>query len=177
MMRSTARMAALAVALLAIPAAGSAQAGTAAPAATQNETAQLQQRIAALQQQALQDPALKAAQENLGSVLQAAMERLDPLAHQKAARAEAMKAEIDAARAASDDARLNQLAQEANDLTAYFNALRPRALAQADVQAARQAYVAKVYERMKQIDPNVQQYVDRLTALQQGRQASNGGGG
>lgn len=167
--------AALGVALLAIPAAANAQ-HTASAAPAGGEIAQLQQRINQLQQQALHDPALKAAEEQVGTVLQAAMERLDPAAHQKSARATAMPAEIAAARAANDNAKLNQLAHEANELTAYFNALRPRAMAEADVQAARQAYVEKVFERMKQIDPNVQQYVDRLTALRQGKQAANGGG-
>lgn len=176
-MRRTIRLAALGAALLAVPAAANAQqAQTASAAPAGGEIAQLQQRINQLQQQALHDPALKAAEEQVGTVLQAAMERLDPAAHQKSARAAAMPAEVAAARAVNDNAKLNQLAQEANELTAYFNALRPRAMAQADVQAARQAYVAKVFERMKQIDPGVQQYVDRLTALRQGKQAANGGG-
>lgn len=180
MRNPTVRAAALAAALLALPAAAQAQvqptSTQTAAAPAQNEAAQLQQRIAALQQQAMQDPALKAAEANVGTVLQAAMERLDPAAHQKSARAEAMKAEIVAARAANDVARLNQLARESNELTAYFNALRPRAMAQAEVQAARQAYIAKVFERMKEIDPHVQRYVDRLAELRQSTRAQTGGG-
>ncbi|HEU4559102.1 MAG TPA: hypothetical protein VFS20_14675 [Longimicrobium sp.] len=182
MRNPTVRAAALAAALLALPAAAHAQVQAqptstqTAAAPAQNEAAQLQQRIAALQQQAMQDPALKAAEDNVGTVLQAAMERLDPAAHQKSARAEAMKAEIVAARAANDVARLNQLARESDELTAYFNALRPRAMAQPEVQAARQAYIEKMFERMKQIDPNVQQYVDRLAELRQSTRAQTGGG-
>lgn len=176
-MRRTVPLAALAAALIATPAAARAQqAQTASAAPAPGEIAQLQQKIGALQRQALQDPALKAAEANVGTVLQAAMERLDPLARQKSARAEAMKSEIAAARAVNDNARLNQLAREANELTAYFDALRPRAMAQADVQAARQAYVARVFERMKQLDPGVQQYVDRLSQLREAGRPANGGG-
>ena len=62
----------------------------------------------------------------------------------KSARAQALSQEVAAARAANHNAKLNQLADEATALKAYFDALRPRALAQAEVQQARQAYLARV---------------------------------
>ena len=48
------------------------------------------------------------------------------------------------------------------------DAQRPRANADPQVQAAKQVWLARLLERMKQIDPNAQQYVDRLTQLSQG---------
>lgn len=171
-MKKTTRFLLLGAALLAAPAAAHAQDGQPAPApaqpAPQSEADQLRGRIAQLQRQAMQDPSIKAAEAGFEAVLEAAMARLDPEATARSARALALKQEVEAARAAGDNAKLHQLAEEANALKAFFDALRPRALAEADVQAARQEYLAQVLERMKQIDPATQQYVDRLAELQRG---------
>lgn len=161
------RIALVAAALFAAPAAGYAQEGqpATASAAEAGEAAQLRQRIAQLHQQALTDPSVKPVQDSLNTAIQDAMARLDPAAPGKAARATSLNQEVEAARAAGDNAKLNQLADEATQLKAYFDNLRPRAMEDARVQAARQVYLARVFERMKQIDPNAQQYVDRLNAL------------
>jgi hypothetical protein len=176
--QKTTRLVLLAAAALALPAAAQAQtqpapapappapAVPAPPAA--DEAAQLRQKIGALQQQALQDPALKPAQDSFNTVVSAAMGRIDPAAPAKLARASSINTEVEAARAANDNARLNQLATEATALQTYFAGIRPRAMADPEVVAARQVFLARVLEKMKQIDPNAQQYVDRLTALSQG---------
>jgi hypothetical protein len=171
------RIALLAAAALALPAAVSAQQTPPAPtqpaaAAPADEAAQLQQKIGALQQQALQDPSLKAAQDSFTAAVNAGMARLDPAAPGKLVRAQALNGEVAAARAANDNAKLNALATEAQQLQAYFQGIQPRVAALPEVQAARQAFMARVFEKMKQIDPNAQQYVDRLTQL---RSAGAGG--
>lgn len=178
-MRKTTSLAVLATALLIVPAAARAQEAQPAPAApaqatTQNEADQLRQRIGQLQRQAMQDPSLKAAEDSFEAVLQGAMARLDPQAPVKSARALALNQEVETARAAGDNAKLNQLADEATALKAYFDGLRPRALAEAEVQAARQAYLARVLARMKEIDPETQAYVDRLAELSRGGASSGG---
>lgn len=159
---------------LALPAAAHAQTGQPAPATpaapaqqpAADEASQLRQRISQLQQRALADPSLKGAQDSLNTVVQQAMACLDPTAPTKSARATALTAEVAAARAASDNAKLNQLAEEATQLQSYFAGLTPRAMQDPQVQTARQAFLARVLERMKAIDPNAQQYVDRLSELQ-----------
>jgi len=171
--QKTTRIAVLAVAALVLPAAARAQTtpapppapAPAAPAPAADEATQLRQKIGALQQRALQDPALKPAQDSFNTVVSAAMGRLDPAAPGKLARASAINAEVEAARAAGDNAKLNQLATEATALQSYFAALRPRAMADPQVQAARQVWLARVLDKMKQLDPNVQQYIDRLGQL------------
>lgn len=170
----------LAAAALALPVGAHAQQTTApapAPAApaNPNELQQLQARIGQLQQQAMADPSLKAAQDSFNAVVNAAMGRVDPAAPAKLARAAQIPADITAARAANDNARLNQLAQESNELQTYFNTIRPRAMQDPAVVTARQAFLVRVLDKMKQIDPNTQQYVDRMTALQQGGAATAGG--
>jgi hypothetical protein len=166
--QKTTRIALLAAAVLALPAAARAQTTPAVPpAAPADEAMQLRQKIGALQQQALQDPSLKPAQDSFNTVVSAAMGRLDPAAPAKLARAQAINGEVEAARAANDNVKLNALAAEATSLQSYFAGIRPRAMADPAVVAARQVWLGRVLDKMKQIDPNAQQYVDRLTALTQ----------
>jgi hypothetical protein len=173
MVQKKTRLALLAAAALALPVAAHAQtqpppppaAPPAQPAPAADEATQLRQKIGALQQRALLDPTLKPAQDSFNTVVSAAMARLDPNAPAKLARAQAINADVEAARAASDNVKLNQLATEATGLQSYFAALRPRAMADPQVAAARQIWLARVLEKMKQLDPNVQQYIDRLGQL------------
>lgn len=169
-MQKTTRIAFLAAAL-ALPATAAAQQAQPAPAPTapaQDEIARIQQRLAQLQQQAGQDPAVKAQEEAFDSYVMSAMERLDPTTREKVARGESLKAEVEAARAASDNAKLNALAVEAQGLQAFFGGLRQRALAQADVQEKRKAYIQALFTRMNELDPQAQALVDRLQALRSG---------
>ncbi|HET7460012.1 MAG TPA: hypothetical protein VFJ82_02145 [Longimicrobium sp.] len=178
-MQKTTRIALLAAVALALPAAAAAQQTTPAPAqpaapapaAPANEAAQLQQKLGALQQRAMQDPSLKAATDSFNAVVQAGMAKLDPQSTAKVARAAAIPAEVTAARAANDNVRLNALAAESNALQSYFTGLRQRAIQLPEVAAARQAFVARLFEKMKEYDPQAQSYVDRLTQLSSG----NGG--
>lgn len=168
------RITLLAAAALAFPVAASAQETPApqpapaqpAPAApAQDELTQIQQRLGALQQQAMQDPAIKAASEALSAEVQAAMARLDPAAAEKAARAQALQADVAAARAAADNAKLNQLATEARELQAYFAQLQPRALALPEIQEKRKAFTELLFAKMTEIDPQAQALVTRLNEL------------
>lgn len=157
----------LALAALALPVSVSAQQRAApAPAATaQQEMAQIQQRLGALQQQAMQDSAVQAAEEQLGADVQAAMVRVDPVAGEKVARAQALQSDVEAARAASDNAKLNQLATEAQALQAYFAGLSERVMALPEMQEKRDAFMAVLLARMTAIDPQAQALVTRLREL------------
>jgi len=168
------RIALLAAAALALPAAAAAQttpapAQPAAPAAASaNETAQLQAKLGQLQQQAMADPSLKPAQDSLTAAVNAGMAKLDPAAPAKVARAAALQGEVAAAQSANDNTKLNALAAEAQQLQQYFAGIQPRVAQLPEVQAARQAFTQRLFAKMKELDPNTQQYVDRLTALRNG---------
>lgn len=158
-------------AALALPATSAAQQAqpTPAPAApAQDEIARIQQRLAQLQQRARQDPAVKAEEEAFDAYMRAAMERLDPTAKEKSDRAESLKAEVEAARAASDNAKLSALAAEAQGLQEFFGGLRQRVLTQADVQEKRKAYIQALFARMSELDPQAQALVARLEELRSG---------
>ena len=174
------RIALLAAAALALPSALAAQQAqpdpAQAPAAAetapaQDETTRIQQRLAQLQQQAGQDPAVKAQEEAFDAYMIDAMARLDPDSRVKTSRAEALKAEVEAARAASDNAKLNQLAAEAQELQAYFAGLRQRTLGLPDVQEKRKEYVQALFTKMSEIDPEAQNLVSRLQELRSGAAA------
>jgi DNA repair exonuclease SbcCD ATPase subunit len=171
------RIVLLALAALALPAAVSAQT-TPAPApapaqqpaaSAQAEIQQIQQRLAQLQQQALQsDSAARAAEATFGADLMAAMQQLDPTTQAKAARGEALNQEVEAAQAANDNARLTALATEAQGLQAFFAGLSQRALATPEMQEKRRAFLAVLLARMNQIDPQAQALVARLETLRSG---------
>lgn len=68
------------------------------------------------------------------------MVQLDPAARDKVTRAEGLTAEVEAARAAGDNAKLTQLAAEAQALQAYFGGLSQRVMALPAMQAKREAF-------------------------------------
>lgn len=136
----------------------------AAAVPTPEEVAQLRQRFTALQRRAVEDPAIKSANEAFGAEVLAAMERLDATAAGKKARADAIAGEVEAARAASDNARINALAEEARTLQAFFSELRTRALALPEIEEKRQAYVQLLFAEMTELDPEAPRIAERLEA-------------
>ncbi|HEX5727083.1 MAG TPA: hypothetical protein VFX98_16520 [Longimicrobiaceae bacterium] len=167
-MQKSTRIALLALAALALPVGAAAQDAPqpAAPASpVQAEITQIQQRLGALQQQAVQDSAVQAAQAAFEAALFAAMERLDPTVKEKTARGEALQQEVAAARQASDNAKLNALATEAQQLQAFFTGVQRRALATPEIQEARKAFLSVLLARMTQIDPEAEKLVARLEEL------------
>jgi chromosome segregation ATPase len=169
------RIVLLALAALALPAAASAQTTPApaqpapAPAANpQAEIAQIQQRLQQLQGQALQDSAVKAAEATYAADRMAAMQKLDPTTQAKVARGEALNAEVEAARAANDNAKLTALATEAQGLQAFFADISQRAMATPEMQEKRRAFLAVLLAKMNEIDPQAQTLVTRLETLRSG---------
>lgn len=170
MQLSLTRAALIALVLGAAPAALSAQEAAApapapAPAAPANEAQQIVARLGALQQQAMQDPAVKAASDSLDAVLLAVASRLDPNYAAAVARSDAFKAEVEAARAAGDNAKLNELAVEGEGLQQAIQSGQQAAMQDAEFQAARQAFMTTLFARMAQIDPEAPQLVARLNEL------------
>ena len=156
-----------AAALAVAPTALAAQDAAPAPVATaQTELQQIQARIAGIQQRAMQDAEVQAA----AAAINAAMEAADPEYKTLAARAVSIRADVEAARAAADNAKLNALAAEAQTLQASVAAARGRANANADVQAKTTAYRTVLFKKMNEIDAETQKLVTRLGELQRPQQ-------
>lgn len=134
--------------------------------ARQREIRQITARLTQLQQQASQDPAVKAAQDSLNALVQGTMARLDPSYTTLAQRAQALPADVAAAQAASDNARLHELAEEAKQLQQSIASVQARAMQDAAVREQVGAYRVKLFTRMVEIDPEAQKLADRLGELQ-----------
>ncbi|MET0398890.1 MAG: hypothetical protein ABW277_19010 [Longimicrobiaceae bacterium] len=169
-MSKTLRTSLFALALAAAPAALAAQQTPAAPPAApqapaQAEMQQIQARLQQIQARALQDAALKAAQDSIGTEMTATMERLDPTFKAQAARAEALKAEVTAAQAAKDNAKLNQLAAEATQLQQGFASARQRAMQDAAMAARIKSFQERIVAKMTELEPETQTLLARLQEL------------
>lgn len=167
-MSKTLRTSLFALALAAAPAALSAQQAPPVPptqAPVQQEMLQIQTRLQQIQARALQDATLKAAQDSIGTEMTATMERLDPTFKAQAARAEALKAEVTAAQAARDNAKLNQLAAEATQLQQGFASARQRAMQDAAMAARIKSFQERIVAKMAELEPETQTLLARLQAL------------
>lgn len=148
---------------LSLPAGVAAQ--ESAPAAPEAEAAAIQQQLQSIQQRALQDPALQARQAEIGQEVVATMGRVDSTFNARAARAEAMAADIQAAQEAGDNARLNELNAEAQEIQQAFASARALAMQDPALQASIQAFQAEVVAKMTEIEPETTVLLARLNEL------------
>lgn len=158
---------ALALTVFAMPMDAAAQ-GAPLQAGPEQEAMQIQMRLMQTQQQALQDPELQAAQETVTEELLAAMEQADPTLAEKSERAEAMQAEIHAAQQAEDQARLQELAGEAQQLEMAFATAQQQAMQDPELQASMGAFQDRMVAKMTEIDPETPQLIARLEQIQAG---------
>lgn len=155
-----------AAAALALPAQVAAQESTpAAEQAPQQDAAAIQARLQQIQQRALQDPELQRAQERIGAEVVATMTRVEPTFTARSARAEAMPADIAAAREAGDNARLHELNAEAQELQTFFAATRAQAMQDPQLRESLQAYQARIVAKMVELEPETEQLLARLAEL------------
>lgn len=167
-MLKTLRPGFLALALMALPAGLAAQEAPAAPeqqAPAPTEAQQIQARLQEIQARALQDPALQAAQDSVGTEITATMERVDPTFKAQAERATALRAEVAAAQQAGDNAKLNQLAAEAEQLQQGFASARQRAMQDPQLAERIQAFQQRIVARMVEVEPETQTLLARLQEL------------
>ena len=151
-------------------AAGAPAEGPEAAAQAEGPTvAEVAAQIQRVQQQALQDPALKAASQQISMLIAQTLPKVDPNYPAYAARAATLKTDVAAAQAAQDNARLNDLAEEAKQLQANVAAAQARAREDAAVKAKLDDYKVKLFTKMVEIDPAVQELVAQLEELQKGQ--------
>jgi hypothetical protein len=142
---------------------GTAPAQQAAPAA--GATAQqLAARIQAIQQQAMQDPAVAAASREVNALITAALPRVEPNYPTYAARAQSLQTDVAAAQAAGDNAKLHELAAEARTLQANISSAQARAKEDPAVKERLEAYTAQLFAKMVEIEPTVRELVAQLEA-------------
>lgn len=133
---------------------------TAVPPAVAQESDQ--SRALALLVRAREAPAVQAAEREVEASSRAAMLRLDAGFAAREARARDLAAEVASAREAGDNAQLNLLAGEAEQLRTYFTALRQRASTDPALIAARRRLEEAMMARMTELDPEAPALIARV---------------
>jgi hypothetical protein len=135
---------------------------SAPPAAEMSEIAA---RLSAIQQRALQDPALQTRQADLMQTVHAEMTRFDADFPRKLERYETVSREAATARADGDGARYVKLAEEGERLAAELTALRDRAMRSPAVAMEVGIFQADILNKMSEIEPDTDALLDRLEVL------------
>ena len=125
---------------------------------------ELATRIQAVQRRALQDPALAAANREVTAAISAALPRVEANYPTYAARAQSLNADVAAAQAAGDNARLHELAEEARTLQANIVAAQAKAKEDPAVKEKLQAFTVQLFAKMVELDPEVKELVEELEA-------------
>lgn len=145
-----------------------AQAGpTAEQQAWITELNQIGQKLQTAQMKALQDPAISAAQNALGAEFKTAMEKQDPGLAGVAQRVQTMEAEARKAQENSDEAKLKQLTQEAQQIQMRFAKAQAETLKANPALATKaQAFEDRVEKKVIEIQPDAQALLLRGQELQ-----------
>jgi uncharacterized phage infection (PIP) family protein YhgE len=131
------------------------------------EMQQIHGQLQELQNRALQDPQLSAAQASVGENLRNAMQQVDPSIQQGIQRLEAINAEAVTAREAGDNAKLQQLGTEVQQIELRFRAAQQQALqAQPQLATQMQNFQTSLEAKMAQMDPGAEQLIARFQELQ-----------
>lgn len=131
------------------------------------ELQELHERLETLQAQALRDPALASAQEELGGSIKAAMQKIDPALQEGLTRMQELESEVAAAQKTQDATRIQQLAAEAQQIERQFAVAQQKALQQPAIAAKMTAFQARLQERMTAADASAPRLLARFEELQE----------
>jgi hypothetical protein len=163
---------------LALPATLAAQQRAAAPMQQQagpneqqvqqwvTELRQLHGKLEEIQDRAMQDPQLQAAQARLGEEIKVAMEKADPQLPATMQRMSVLEAEAIKAQQGGDEAKLRQLAQEAQGLQVRFVETQAQVFQQPAMAAKLEAFQQRLETRMAQVDPQAPTMIRRFQELE-----------
>lgn len=130
------------------------------------ELRQLHGKLESIQGQAMQDAQLQRDQAALGEEVRAAMERADPGLETLMQRVPALEAEARSAEQAGEQARLQQLAQEAQTIQARFAQAQAKAFEAPTIATRLEAFQDRLEARMVQVDPETPAMVRRFQELE-----------
>ncbi|MBW3628247.1 MAG: hypothetical protein KY464_03015 [Gemmatimonadetes bacterium] len=122
-------------------------------------------RIQAVQQQAMQHPELAAGNREIAALIAATLPRVDSEYPTYVARAATLRAEVSAAQAAGDNGKLRELAEETQDLQRRISEAQEKAREHSAVKEKLNEFKVKLFTRMVEIDPEVQELVNQLATL------------
>jgi predicted nucleic acid-binding Zn-ribbon protein len=130
------------------------------------ELRQLNDKLEAIRAKALEDPKLLSAQNALGEEIKTAMEKADPELPRSLQRVEVLEAEAMKAQQAGDNAKLQQLAAEAQTIQRRFVEAQAKVMSQDAIASKVDAFQGSVEARMTQIDPQAPAMIKRFHELE-----------
>lgn len=119
-----------------------------------------------LQQRAMRDPEVRAVQEDLDSILDAEINRIDPRMPQRLARAAVLEAEAHAAQQSGDDARADDLVAELATIRDAITAAQQQVLADPELARRITEYQQQLQRKMFDIDPDLPNLLVRFRELE-----------
>jgi mevalonate kinase len=140
------------------------------------EFQQIHLQLEDIQMQALSDPQLNAAQEELGQEIRAAMEDRDPAIRQRIERMEALEGEAVSAQEAGDVDKLQALMTEAQTIEEQFLTVQQQVLEAPPIAAKIDAFQAQLERKMIEVDPGTATLIARFRELETRLEAALGGG-
>lgn len=141
------------------------------------ELQQLQARLQPIQQQALQDPEIQAAQQALGAEIQEAMVEVDPETPEKMERLQELMVQAQAAQAEEESAAMTEIVSEARALEQQLQAAQAAAIQSPELAPRVEAFQDRLLERMVEVDPEAEALLDRAQELNARLAAVLGQGG
>lgn len=150
------------------------------PAEAQGLIVELQEVQSALQpihEQALQHPEIQAAQQELGADIRAAMAEVDPATPERMARLQELIEQGQAAQAAEDEAKLNEIAGEARAVQERLQAAEAAAVQRPEIAPRLEEFQTRLLERMLEVDPEAESLLERAQELDARLSALLGQGG
>lgn len=126
----------------------------------------LHSQLEALQNRALEDPELSAAQEELGDEIRGAITAADPSIQQRMDRMGELETEASAASQGGNMQRLQELMTEARDIQDHFFEVQQRVLETPELAAKLNSFQDQLQRKMLQLDPGAQALMDRFRELE-----------
>lgn len=129
------------------------------------EMQELQAQLGPIQQQALSDAGLQAAQQELGEKVRAAMAEADPEMPARMERLTALQAEALEARAAQDQERMAAIVTEAQQIEQSLQAAQQQAIERPELDADIEAFQASLERKMVELDPDAAPLLERMREI------------
>ncbi|MEJ2186222.1 MAG: hypothetical protein P8Z36_09830 [Gemmatimonadota bacterium] len=130
------------------------------------EAQQIQQRLANLQQQAIEaNDALSAERDSIEQQIEATVVATDSQAAGRIARLKELEVQFDSARAAQDTAKLQSVVAEAQTLNQQVQQARMAAMQQDSIANRIDAFREKLLAGMRKIEPRTDSLIARVEAI------------
>lgn len=123
-------------------------------------------QLQSIQQEALRDSVLSSHQETLGAEIKAAMDEVSPGLSERMARFEALEAEAAAAQQSGDTAKLQGLAEEAQQIQQEYSTAQEQVLQQPVFTEKVNAFQTHLETKMGEVNPGAPQLIARFRELE-----------